>query len=300
MVASTVRAMALGAAVLAAVPGCRRGGGDRGGEGPGLPPPPVAERLWGITIDDPWRTAATVETLQALPRRVMVRVVFDEGQHADGYIEPLGAIHAEAGVMGELLDSAYVVQVTPEQYRARATEFLDALGDLVDLWEVGNEVNGEWLGATPDVVAKIQGAYDQVRARGRPTALTLYYNEGCWEDPDHEMFAWTEANLPPGLRGGLDYVLVSYYEDDCNGLQPDWPAVFRRLASLFPAARLGIGECGTTAVARKEAMMRRYYGMVIDEPRFVGGYFWWYGSQDLVPPTKPLFAVLREILQQAP
>jgi hypothetical protein len=45
---------------------------------------------------------------------------------------------------------------------------------------VGNDINGEWLGTTPDVVAKMKGAYDLVKARGNRTALTLYYNHNCF------------------------------------------------------------------------------------------------------------------------
>jgi hypothetical protein len=240
--------------------------------------------------------APTVEALAALPRRVMARVVFDEGQAARDYVAPVSAIGGVADVMGELLDSFYVPTLTTAAYVARAEEYVAALGDAVDLWEIGNEVNGEWLGETAEVVAKIRGAHAVARRHGKATALTLYYNAGCFASPDHEMFAWTEANLPEDLRRDLDLVLVSYYEDDCNGAEPDWAAVFARLAPLFPGARLGIGECGTKDPARKEEVLRRYYGLRLDEPRFVGGFFWWYFSDDMVPASGPLHAVLAELV----
>lgn len=204
--------------------------------------------------------------------------------------------------MGELLDSYYVLEYTPAEYDARAAEYLAALADVVDIWEVGNEINGEWLcdpdagdctpEGTAEVVAKMQAAYTRVKALGEPAALTLYYNEDCWSAPEHEMFTWAAANIPTEMKAGLDYVLVSYYEDDCNGLQPDWPAVFAGLRALFPDARLGIGECGTTDPAQKAAYVERYYGMTIADPGFVGGWFWWYFRQDMVPKTAPLWSVL--------
>lgn len=37
----------------------------------------------------------------------------------------------------------------------------------VDIWVIGNEINGEWLGDTAGVVAKMTGAYDVVKAAGK-------------------------------------------------------------------------------------------------------------------------------------
>lgn len=237
-----------------------------------------------------------VESLSALPVRATARVVFDEGQSASYYVPATAAIHRVSDVMGELVDSLYVKRFSVAAYRARAREYLGALGANVDLWEIGNELNGEWLGDTPDVIAKVSGAFEEVKAAGRPAALTLYYNEGCSESASHEMFRWTEANVPAALREGVDLVLLSYYEDDCRGPAPSWPDVFARLGRIFPRARLGIGECGTEDGARKEALVRKYYGMKLTEPRFVGGFFWWYFTTDMVPRTRPLWPVLAEAM----
>lgn len=289
----------LAAWVPGVVAGCGAAARPRqGAPAPPAPPPAAHEWVWGVTVTDPWNTGPVTAALRALGRRPTARVVFDEGQPASAYVPLVSSLRTAADVMGELLDSEYVAGVTVEQYLARAREYLDALGDQVDVWEVGNEVNGEWLGTTADVVAKVQGAHALVRARGKRTALTLYLNSGCAEDPAHELFTWAEVALPPELRADLDWVLVSSYEDDCGGRQPDWSVVFGRLASLFPSARLGIGECGTTVPGAKEAMLRRYYGLRLAEPRFVGGFFWWYFDIDMVPTTAPLWAVLDELVRR--
>lgn len=136
------------------------------------------------------------------------------------------------------------------------------------------------------------GAYDKVKAAGKKTALTLYYNKGCYDKADHEMFTWTQANIPARMKTGLDYVLISYYEDDCNGLEPDWNTVFTQLAALFPNSYVGMGECGTTKSASKAAYVERYYGMQVDAPHYVGGYFWWYFREDMVPSTNALWTTL--------
>jgi hypothetical protein len=169
------------------------------------------------------------------------------------------------------------------------------------VWEVGNEINGEWLGTTPDVVAKVQGAYELVKDEGKLAAVTLYYNPGCWSSAEHEMFTWARANVPDAMKAGLDYVLVSYYEDDCNGFQPDWPSVFHQLAQIFPNARLGIGECGTADAASKASRLKRYYATTIPgEPRFIGGFYWWYFSEDMVPATRPLWRSLSKLVSNGP
>lgn len=180
------------------------------------------------------------------------------------------------------------------------------LGSNVDVWEIGNEINGEWVCAknaskctsaqTQAVVDRIQGAYDVVRQSGGKTALTLYFNDGCWASPENEMFTWAQKNVPQALKQGLDYVYVSYYEDDCNGLQPDWNAVFSKLATMFPNSYVGFGECGTTQSSRKAAYVKRYYSTTINDPRYVGGYFWWYFAEDMVPRTQPLWGVLNNTI----
>ena len=174
---------------------------------------------------------------------------------------------------------------------------MNTLGDNVDIWEIGNEINGEWLGDTATVVAKMNSAYNLVKAKGKTTALTLYYNEGCWKNKSNEMFKWAEKNISATMKEGLDYVFISYYEDDCNNLQPDWPQVFQKLGKLFPKSKIGFGEVGTKNADHKKAFINRYYNMKIKHPNFVGGYFWWYFIQDMVPSTKPLWKTLNSTIQ---
>ena len=206
--------------------------------------------------------------------------------------------------MGELLDSSAVRQYSTAKYAARTSEYLRAFGSSIDLWEIGNEVNGEWLGATPATIAKITDAYNLVKAAGKRTALTLYYNPSCWDDPGHEMFTWARQNIPPTLKTGLDYVFVSYYEQDCNNYRPtqaQWQTVFDQLHSVFPSAGLGFGEVGThpnSSATYKASTLQRYYGLHISTPSYVGGYFWWYFYEDCLPyASKPLWRVWNTAIQ---
>jgi hypothetical protein len=258
---------------------------------------PLPTPLYGVTIDDISELSAIIESFRRLARKPTARIVFDETVGPSYYRKAAIAMSEVSYLMGEILDSAYVRRISVSGYLNRTTRYLDSMGDIINVWEVGNEVNGEWLGKTPDVVAKISGAFDLVKARGKVTALTLYYNEDCWSRPANEMFTWAQANIPTRMKQGLDYVLVSYYEEDCNGLKPDWATVFKRLGTMFPNSRIGFGEVGSTDPAIKAEYLTRYYTMKIDQPNYVGGYFWWYYREDMVPWTNPLWSTLNAAIQ---
>jgi hypothetical protein len=275
------------------------GGGTGTGTGTSLRPLP--DHLYGITLDAVDHLPDILTSLRSLARMPTTRIVFDEFVAPSYYATAVSAIHDVSYVMGEILDSFYMKQYTLADYSKRTTDYLNALGDKVDIWEIGNEINGEWLGDTASVVAKMRSAYDLVKQRGGRTALTLYYNQDCWSRADHEMFTWTAANVPADMKQGLDYVLISYYEDDCNGLQPDWTPVFQKLAAMFPNSKIGFGENGTQYAARKAAYIERYYSMdaamAVAVPSYIGGHFWWYGKQDFVPWTNPLWTIFNDVIK---
>ena len=81
--------------------------------------------------------------------------------------------------------------------------------------------------------------------------------------------------------------------------RPDWPAEFARLGELFPNAALGIGECGTRSAEHRLEVLERCYRIRAPHPRFVGGWFWWHFSEDMVPASKPLWSALARIVDEA-
>jgi len=270
--------------------------------GTGSPALPV---LHGVTVDDVSNLSGIVASLAALPHEPTARIVFDEGQPPSYYAQPVAAVHGVAHVLGAILDSQYVTTVSVPQYAQRTSSYLAALGGDVDVWEVGNEINGNWLGATSDVVAKMTGAFDLVKAAGGRTELTLY---GCSDSgAEYDMITWVQANVPARLLTGLDYVLVSYYEGDCGAPRTDWTGAFQQLRALFPTAGLGFGEVGyvdgsgndiaPADEASASSYLQRYYGMQVPVPGYVGGHFWWYFAEDMVPSSKPLFGVLSAAMQ---
>ena len=253
-------------------------------------------RILGVTIDDPYTQIPNIKkSLSNLCYKPTTRIVFDENVAASDYKNAVAEISSVSFVMGEILDSFYMKDYTVTKYLERTKEYLDAFENQVTLWEIGNEVNGEWLKS--QVIEKIEGAFTMVRARNKKTVLTLYYNKDCYEKAQNEMFTWVK-NLPASMKQNLDYVLVSYYEDDCNHTiltEAEWNTVFDKLHQIFPNSKLGMGECGTTKRAKKSEYLNRYYNMNIKTPNYIGGYFWWYFKQDCVPKTKPLWNELNTI-----
>ena len=255
----------------------------------------VPTPLHGVTVDDVSSLTNITQSLSKLAKMPTTRIVFDENVAPSYYRKAAVAISKVSYVMGEILDSQYMNTVTVPGYIDRTKQYLSALSDVVDIWEIGNEINGEWLGTNADVVAKMTGSYDLVKSQNKTAALTLYYNQDCWSKPANEMFTWANANVPYRMKQGLDYVLVSYYEEDCNGLKPDWTTVFQKLHVMFPNSKIGFGESGTTTTD-KAAYLTRYYTMKVNVPNFVGGYFWWYASEDVVPYTKALWSTLNSAI----
>ena len=271
----------------------------------GIPSEAAVTKLYGVTVSNPWnQLPAIITSLKNLAKKPTTRIVFDEKVPASEYKNIVSQIHKVSGTMGELVDSSSMKQYSLAQYLSRTKQYLNTLKGNIDIWEIGNEINGEWLGSTSSVVAKMTGAYDLVKQQEGKAALTLYYNQGCYGKADHELFAWAKKNIPPRMKQGLDYVFISYYEDDCNNLEPDWPAVFNKLGALFPNSKIGFGECGTINKNFKEAYIYNYYTMQITHPRYVLGGFWWYfdasqsgGPGDMVPWKNHLWSVLNAAIQ---
>ena len=263
--------------------------------------PQAAPRMWGVTVDRVEPTADIVAAVVALPRHMTVRLVLDNNVPAETYQPLISQLAPKADIMAELADSFGMKALAPAAMAAKTREFLDAFSDQVAIWEVGNEVNGDWLGSDDVVAAKVIAAYDMVKARGGKTALTLSYCGGPdGQAPEANLTAWCRTRLPARMIQGLDYVFISYYEENTLAFpQPDWPGLFDRLGVLFPNSLLGIGETGTRK-PDPQANLHHYYSMRIDHPRFVGGVFWWYFTLDMVPSSQPLWAALAQELSVAP
>jgi hypothetical protein len=284
---------------------------------------PPSALAWGVSFDSldgasSSQIASVVAMLSALPKRPWSRIVLDSGSSGTAtgnYAAAIRAIAPVSSIMVELVDSSYVTGTSLAAYQQITSNFLAAFPN-VDLWEIGNELNGEWLGGKSyssavglnnPPLAKAYASWKLVKAAGKKAALTLYYEPSQTVTNGYDMVTWAQRNFAslPDMAQGLDKVLVSYYEVDNANVRPSlaqWTAIFQALHVTFPNAQLGFGEIGlsnpatSSTLARAQSIMSYYYGLKPNVANWWGGSFWWYGQQDLVPTSKPLFTLFKSLV----
>ncbi len=175
-----------------------------------------------------------------------------------------------ANIMAEIIDSdissssaCFTLSDEVKSVRAyveRTEKLYNKLGKYVDIWEIGNEINGDWYGCSVNgiikneqrrkiVVLQLKGAYDFLTAKKLEiihnnnvqhkqdkvplTALTFYFNgdgkkRNSYENINDAMLRWIKGIGPQFLDAkknkisfyDLDYLLISYYPDD-NFYEPN-------------------------------------------------------------------------------
>ncbi len=273
--------------------------------------PAPASPLFGVTVNRVSKLEHVLAALRSLPERATVRVYLDAREAAGYYAEPVQRLAGVSSVMAELLDSSEESRVSVAAFQTHVESYLGALGGSVALWEVGNEVNGDWTGAYEDVEAKLTEAYEDVAAAGGASALTLYANDF---GPDHcgdgegelTPVQFSERYVPAAVARGLSYVLLSYYPTECGGREPSDEEVrthLEALHALYPAALLGFGEVGLPrrasrrTLAQAEQIMHWAYSLDPGLPYYAGGYFWWYGVEDALAARAPLAGALPQAFE---
>lgn len=286
-------------------------GSASAGANPATVPAARDAPVYGVTVDEVAHVENLVSALAALPSRPTTRVYFDVHEPASYYTHALSQIDPVSAVMGELLDSSDEKKISTEAFQDRVESYLHTLGSQVNIWEVGNEVNGNWTGAYPVVAAKLTEAYDDVAAAGAASALTLYANNfgpnNCG-DGSSELtpLQFAQQYVPSEVADGLDYVFLSYYPTQCHRREPSSQEVasyMQQLHVVFPNAALGFGEVGLPHAVKRnvekaEQIMSWAYSLNPGLPYYVGGYFWWYGAEDALRPGAPLAGALREAFAQ--
>jgi hypothetical protein len=272
-----------------------------------------------VTADSVENLEALLASIKEMSAKPAVRLVFDPENAVSDYAKGIEELGKYAYLMGELIDSDSMTLYTADQVRERAEEFVTAYGGQIDIWEIGNEINGEWVGKDPqEINAKVQAAYEVVsKLHHSKTAITLNYWSGpaCYNRSWEPTLKYAET-VPEEIRKGVDYVFLSIYETACDPYQKPTAkqigAMLVELGKLFPKAKLGIGEIGAQnetdgfpapTYSEKVRIAKRYYGMhdqlkeIVGE-RFVGGYFWWYYCEDALPEDGQgsLWPVLNELL----
>ncbi|GAA1949985.1 hypothetical protein [Catenulispora subtropica] len=273
---------------------------------------------------------ATQPTGVVNPGYGWVRIVFDVGTQPSDYDNAVISAHNQGlQVMGMPFDSTTAraclpetqpTHCTPAEYQARFAGIVDHFSNRadnpklnIDAWEVGNEINGEWIDTDPvthayvygsgQMAVKIANAADYVHTHtAAPAVGTLYWQVATSNYPLNSTFTWARNNLTAGGVGAkLDAVLLSTYIEDApmgTGLDQAMNA----LVALFPTKQIGLGEFDyfytntsryfwalthlntsstqAQAQAARPTLATQYYSEALGYQTSVGGMFWWYFQEE--------------------
>lgn len=272
---------------------------------------PMSERIFGLTLtslDDVEASLSVIKTLQTKPS---VRVVFDLDQSFNQAANKLERLHREAFIMAQLADSSALKKLSIQEYQDRLKKMSKLFQPHVDVWEIANEVNGNWVGQ--NAMKKTLAAFQLAESQKLKTAVTFFYQGiktdklNCLEKNEPDVFQWIQSQFQldrpvekrdseiEKMRLNLDYVFMSWYPKECRNLQVDWKMVFVKMQSVFPNSKLGFGELGTAEPEfgsdYEFKLMDHFYKMKANEilPQFVGGYFWWYFGEEIQGKNKNRF-----------
>jgi len=228
----------------------------------------VPAPIHGVTVEDthdvttePFQTQV-VTALGNLTVGPTTRIVFTPPRPAGDYQAATARISTVSYTMGLPVDSSSMSSISVSNYLTRFKDYVATLGSNVDIWEICNECNGDWLGNSSDVAAKLAEAYDYVKGQGKVAALTLYQfptlNSSCVSNPSYDMLTWAkkDSNVPQRIKQGVDYVLVSYYNDSCSPPQPEpnWKTLFANLApQSSPMPSWGLGKSAGPRTLRRRS-----------------------------------------------
>lgn len=245
---------------------------------------------WGVTFewdkDTDGKTAPVNEyalksvrqLVNCVPGDGWVRIIIsDDKERSPEYYRPAIRLAHKYNlkVLGELLDSEAMCCIDSDRWKAHVEKYVRPLSDNpedrdaeVDAWEVGNEVNGEWLVEKDDEKEESQegcrrctgyaGKADFIayaaeyvkRKTSKRTVLTLYWQVGEHE-ADFAMFNWLREKLDKAKTSDrksvmtvIDDVGISLYPDKAP-MGTAFDRVLRTLRGRYftqPAQRILITE----------------------------------------------------------
>ncbi len=302
---------------------------------------PMADRWSAFTIDEslvssgkykgPVNTIETMTSATPSTETGWVRFVMDPNVATSTYAAEITYAHAHGlKVMVEPVDSAYCDAQSPTPGFACTlanyhTAFVNATTLLTgtaapDAFEVGNEVNGDWLlsSGTNTPAARLADAATVVtnNAPGKLRVLTLFWQINTAKSQSTSMFNWARTNLTSSIRANLDMVLLSTYVEQAPlGLAFD--QVMRQMQTEFAGKKIGIGELGywiagqrywwaysnlpsssNPTVAQLKPMADQYYRASLGYAGSVSAGFWWNYPSEVATsvPFQGIFSQIRDDL----
>ena len=241
----------------------------------------------------------------------------------DGVIEEL--TRNKIKVMGCVLDAtAWPKTMTPELYAERVKNIVLHYRGKISSWEVGTELNGDWLGGasaplSPEQVYRTYTAgVNKVKELDPEleTVATLYSWEETAPDREHALSNWLPAQVKRGFGRNLDVVGLSIQPEE-NPLGMGFERAFDVIGDAMPAQKLMVSSLGY--VEKDE--LKGYWWLAPDDvdgarkdlvilyatascamPRSLCGGFWWQTLDQMLPPGRrkatDLYKVWRRTLDQ--
>lgn len=227
-------------------------------------------------------------------------------------------------VMGCVLDTAqWPGGLTPETYSERVKNLVLHYKDQIRSWEVGSEINGDWLGGRKDplpldrIYRIYSAAADTVKEIDPEleTAATLYWWEGTAPDGEHSTLGWLRRRRREGFGRNLDVLGLSLQVDD-NPVGMALEPLFERVHRELPDKNLMISSLGYVEgdslkgydwldaqdvwSARSDLVLFLTPASCA-MPRSLCGGFWWQALDQMLPgnrKTTPLFSDHAKALEQ--
>lgn len=240
----------------------------------------------------------------------------------DGIVKALKTSNIR--IMGTVLDTnQWPSTLTPRIFAERTRNLVLHYSNTIKSWEVGVEINGDWLGGSKeplsldDVFKIYMAGTAEVKSiePGLETVVTLYWWDGTAPDYDHTLFGWLAKYLPRGFGRNVDVVGVSLYpEDNPVGIALD--SIFHRLRQFVPDKRIMLSSFGYAEddsvrgywwidkkdenAGRKDLLIF-YTTAACAFDRSIGGGFWWQTLQQMLPSRRKnteLYRVYQRTLEQ--
>jgi hypothetical protein len=168
----------------------------------------------------------------------------------DGAIKELRA--RKIKVLGTILDTAqWPKTLTPAAYAERVKNIVLHYKGQVSSWEIGSEINGDWLGGasqplSPDQVFAIYTAGVEKAKEVDPdseTMATLYWWEATAPDRAHSLSGWLKRYVPKGFGKNVDMVGLELFPED-NPVGMALERAFDTVADAVPGPKLMLSSFG--------------------------------------------------------
>lgn len=238
--------------------------------------------IYGVTLDDIDEVDSAIPSLRDLPFKPMARVVVDNGRDLSDYLEPVKRLLTVCDVMIQVQDSFDDSSLTTSAYVKKFVDLIDLFqGVNIAMWEIGNEVSGDWL--SPNIWQKVKQCAVIAQNKNLKTAITFFMDE--------DLAPFLQSHEPVHC----DVVLISCYPStpkELRKMNERLPGVLDELKSYCTATEAGVGEYGPEEWDSKHTIAVR--SKLVEVFDLYNGGFYWDFQQDCVPKRKAIWRTISD------